>query len=41
MKKIICIYLCFALVLLSGCSTNKTTEKVENEILNEYLKNIS
>lgn len=41
MKKIICIYLCFVLLILSGCSTSKTTEKVENEILNEYLKNIS
>ena len=41
LKRIISMFLCVVLLFFCGCSSNKTPEKVEINILNEYLNNIN
>ena len=41
MKRIISMFLCGVLLFFCGCSSKKTPEKVEIDILNEYLNNIN
>lgn len=40
MKKFISIFMCIILVILSGCSIQKTPDEIDDTLLKEYLNNI-